>query len=57
MESKKLLKVYVVCLNLTVLLLIYLENTCYPGQIELIGEGEIEVLCMERIGRASDSFV
>ena len=29
----------------------------YPGEVKLISDDEIEVLCMERIGRALDSFV
>ena len=32
-------------------------KTWYPGEGKSIGDEEIEVLCMERIGRASDSFV
>ena len=33
------------------------EKTWYPGEVKSIGDDKIEVLCMEGIGRASDSFV
>ena len=29
----------------------------YPGEVKSIGDGKIEFSCMERIGRAMDSFV
>ena len=32
-------------------------KTWYPGEFKSIGDDEIDVLCMERIGRTSDSFV
>ena len=32
-------------------------KTSYPGEVKSIGDEEIEVFCMERIGRTSDSFV
>ena len=32
-------------------------KTWYRGEVKSIGDDKIEVLCMERIGRASDSFV
>ena len=32
-------------------------KTWYLGEVKSIGDGEIEVLCMERIHRASDSFM
>ena len=32
-------------------------KTWYSGEVKSIGDDEIEVLCMERIGRAFDSFV
>ena len=50
---KKLLKVYVVCMKLTVGFLLHLEK---HGQVKSIGDDKIEVLCMEN-GRASYSFV
>ena len=33
------------------------EKTWYPGEVKSISDDNIEVLCMERIGRALDSFV
>ena len=32
-------------------------KTSYPGEVKSIGDEEIEVFCMERIVRTSDSFV
>ena len=29
----------------------------YPGDVKSIGDDKIEVLCIERIGKASDSFM
>ena len=31
-------------------------KTWYPGEVKSVGDDEIEVFCMERIGRALDSF-
>ena len=32
-------------------------KTWYPREVKSIGDDEIEVLCMKRIDRRSDSFV
>ena len=32
-------------------------KTWYPGEVKSIGDDEIEVLCMDKIGRISDSFL
>ena len=44
-------------MKLPVGLLLLLEKTWDHGEVKSNGDDEIEVLCMEKTGRASDSFL